>query len=64
MLLEAFHIRSLAEMADVDLPRNQITGGWPGCVGLIVLVELATGIRAWVFWEEPQDEAGLALAGG
>jgi MFS transporter, YNFM family, putative membrane transport protein len=38
--------------------------GWPGCVGLIVLVQVATGAMAWVFWEEPGDEAGPALAGG
>ncbi len=38
--------------------------GWPGCVGLIVVVQVASGMVAWVFWEEPRDEAGPALAGG
>ena len=38
--------------------------GWPGCAGLIVLVQLATGVMAWVFWQEPKDEAGPALASG
>lgn len=38
--------------------------GWPGCVALIVTVQLATGALAWVFWEEPLDEAGPAMAGG
>jgi len=38
--------------------------GWPGCVALIVTVQIATGALAWVFWEEPKDEAGPALAGG
>jgi predicted MFS family arabinose efflux permease len=36
---------------------------WPGCVGLIVFVQLASGALAWVFWEEPDDEAGPAMVG-
>lgn len=38
--------------------------GWTGCVVLIVLVQLASGAVAWWFWEEPDDEAGAAMAGG
>jgi MFS transporter, YNFM family, putative membrane transport protein len=37
---------------------------WPGCVALIVAMQLATGAIAWFFWQEPTDEAGPAMAGG
>jgi predicted MFS family arabinose efflux permease len=37
--------------------------GWPGCVALIVLLQLVTGGMAWILWEEPEDEAGAAMAG-